>query len=184
MVVGDNTATAAVQFNLRIKPDTLEILQHVAKGLNLTPSSLGAKIITDYLEFYYYKIQRGDIILSPSILKAVFKAIDPKKIDQISHITAKHILSEIKSQEGKTTYDVLVGHFLKWNHGNHIVFNKISQKDSDLFVSKHSICRNWSEIQCKTYASVFEMVGQTIVSKDYDSDDSYSLEVAKPDQIV
>ena len=53
-----------------------------------------------------------------------------------------------------------------------------------MFVSKHSICRNWSEIQCKTYANVFDMVGQTVLSEDYDSDDSYSLEIAKPDQVV
>ena len=34
-----------------------------------------------------------------------------------------------------------------------------------MFVSKHSICRNWSEIQCKTYVNVFEMVGETVLDK-------------------
>jgi len=53
-----------------------------------------------------------------------------------------------------------------------------------MFVSKHSICKNWSEIQCKTYASAFELAGQTILETDFDSDDSYSLEIARPDQIV
>ena len=43
---------------------------------------------------------------------------------------------------------------------------------------------NWSEIQCKTYANTFEMVGETVLEKDFDSDDSYSLEIAKPDQVV
>ena len=177
-------AAPAVQFNLRIKPDSLAILQQIAKEMNLTPSSLGAKIITDYLEFYYYKIQRGDITLSQPILKAMFEAINPKKINQISRVTANHILSEIKSQEGRITYDVLVEHFLEWNRGNHLTFNKISQKDSDLFISKHSICRNWSEIQCKTYANAFEMAGQIVLEQDFRSDDSYSLEVARPDQVI
>ncbi len=175
---------AAVQFNLRIKPDSLTILQHIAKEMNLTPSSLGAKIITDYLEFYYYKIQRGDVTLSQSILKAMFEAIDQKKINHVSNVTANHIVSEIKLQEGKITYDVLVEHFLEWNRGNHLVFNRIPQKDSDLFVSKHSICRNWSEIQCKTYASAFEMAGQTVLEQDFTSDDSYSLEVARPSPVI
>ena len=53
-----------------------------------------------------------------------------------------------------------------------------------MFVSKHSICRNWSEIQCKTYANVFEDIGETVTNKDYDSDDSYSIEVARPDQVI
>ena len=177
-------STAAVQFNLRIKPDALTVLQHIAQEMNLTPSSLGAKIITDYLEFYYYKIQRGDVTLSQPILKAMFEAIDPSRIDHISQITANYIVSEIRSQEGKITYDVLVNHFLGWNRGNHLIFNKIKQKDSDLFVSKHAICKNWSEIQCKTYSNAFEMVGQTVLEKDFDSDDSYSLEIARPRHMV
>ncbi len=181
MLVG---STAAVQFNLRIKPNSLTILRHIAKEMNLTPSSLGAKIITDYLEFYYYKIQRGDVTLSQPILKAMFEAIDPKKINHISHVTANHIVSEIKSQEGNITYDVMVNHFLEWNKGNHLIFNKIPQKDSDLFVSKHSICRNWSEIQCKTYANAFEMAGQIVLEKDFDSSDSYSLEVTRPSEVI
>jgi len=178
-----NGNSNAIQFNLRIKSSTLAILKQIAKEMNLTPSSLGAKIITDYVEFFYYKIQRGDITLSQPVLKSIFLGLDSKKIDDIARHTAKHIVSEIKSQEGKTTYDVLVDHFLKWNKGNHLVFNKISQKGSDMFVSKHSICKNWSEIQCKTYASAFELAGQTILEADFESDDSYSLEIARPERI-
>ena len=173
-------AAAAVQFNLRIKNDILTVLKQIAKEMSLTPSSFGAKIITDYIEFYNYKIQRGDVTLSQPILKAIFEALDTDKITQISKDTASHIISEIKAQEGDITYDVLTEHFLKWNKGNHLVFNRIQRKDSDMFVSKHSICRNWSEVQCKTYANVFEMAGYTVLSKDHDSDDSYSLEVARP----
>lgn len=184
MVGSRGNPPAAVQFNLRIKPDSLTMLQNVAKEMNLTPSSLGSKIITDYLEFYYYKIQRGDITVSQPILKSMVEAIDPKKINQISRVTANHILSEIKSQEGKVTYPILVEHFLEWNKGNHMIFNKIQQKNSDLFVSKHSICRNWSEIQCKTYANAFEMAGETVLEQDFTSDDSYSLEVARPQQVI
>ena len=108
---------AAVQFNLRIKKDTLTILKQIAKEMNLTASSFGAKIITDYVEFYNYKIQRGDVTLSQPILKTIFEAVDPKKISQISKNTASHIISEIKAQEGEITYDVLIEHFLKWNKG-------------------------------------------------------------------
>jgi len=110
--------------------------------------------------------------------------LDSDKIDEIAKKTADYILSEIKTQEGNVTYEILIEHFMKWNKGNRLLFNRIKQKGSDMFVSKHSVCKNWSEIQCKTYANVFEIVGETVLEKDYDSDDSYSLEIAKPDQVV
>ena len=182
--MSNNKNSNSVQFNLRIKTDIMAILQQIADDMNLTTGTLGTKIITDYVEFFYYKIQRGDVTLSQPILKSIFEGIDSKMIDGIAKKTSEYILSEIKTQEGNVTYEILIEHFMKWNKGNHLLFNRIKQKGSDMFVSKHSICRNWSEIQCKTYANVFESVGQTVLSRDYDSDDSYSLEVAKPDQVV
>ncbi len=152
--------------------------------MNLTTGTLDTKIITDYVEFFYYKIQRGDVTLSQPILKSIFEGIDSKMIDDIAKKISKYILSEIKAQEGNVTYEILIEHFIKWNKGNHLLFNRIKQNGLDMFVSKHSICRNWSEIQCKTYANTFESVGETILEKLFDSDDSYSLEIAKPDQVV
>jgi len=182
--VSNHNHNNTVQFNLRIKTDIMAILQQIADDMNLTAGTLGTKIITDYVEFFYYKIQRGDVTLSQPILKTTFEALDSKMIDEIAKKTAKYILSEIKAQEGNITYEILIEHFLKWNKGNHLLFNRIKQKGSDMFVSKHSVCKNWSEIQCKTYANTFEMVGETVLGKDFDSDDSYSLEIAKPDQVV
>jgi len=75
----NNGNSNAIQFNLRIKSSTLAILKQIAKEMNLTPSSLGAKIITDYVEFFYYKIQRGDITLSQPVLKSIFLGLDTKK---------------------------------------------------------------------------------------------------------
>ena len=119
--------------------------------MNLTPSSLGAKIITDYVKFFYYKIQRGDVTMSQPILKAMFEVIDPRRLIKF-HVSLQTIYYEIKYLERKTTYDVLVEYFLEWNKGDHLAFSKIQQKNSDLFVSNHSIGSNLSEVQCKTYA--------------------------------
>ena len=179
-----NNNNNTVQFNLRIKTDIMAILQNIADDMNLSAGTLGTKIITAYVEFFYYKIQRGDVTLSQPILKTIFEALDSKMIDEIAKKTAKYVISEIRAQEGNITYEILIEHFLKWNKENHLLFKRIRQKDSDMFVSKHSICRNWSEIQCKTYSNTFEMVGQTILEKSFDSDDSYSLEIARPDQVV
>ena len=182
--MNSNNNNNTVQFNLRIKSDIMAILQNIADDMNLSAGTLGTKIITDYVEFFYYKIQRRDVTISQPILKAIFEALDSKMIDEIAKKTANYIISEIKAQEGNVTYEILIEHFLKWNKGNHLLFNRIRQKGSDMFVSKHSICRNWSEIQCKTYANTFEMVGETVLEKSFDSDDSYSLEIARPDQII
>ena len=58
----------------------MAILQQIADDMNLTAGTLGTKIITDYVEFFYYKIQRGDVTLSQPILKAIFEALDSKKL--------------------------------------------------------------------------------------------------------
>ncbi|NNL59418.1 MAG: hypothetical protein HKP31_08175 [Nitrosopumilus sp.] len=123
------------QLNLRIASSDLALLTEIANDMNLSVGTLGSKVITDFVQFYYYKIQRGDITLSKPILKKLFEAIDPSKTDEIAEYVSQYVFSEIKAQVGTVTYKILVEHFLKWNKGNHLLFNKLPQKDSDLFIS-------------------------------------------------
>jgi len=169
------------QVNTQLDNEDYAIFLDIADGQNLKPSALLGKIAKNYIHFYYYKIQRGDITLSQPVLKKFFESLDPKKYDTIAEYNSKYMVDEIKAQEGKVTYDILVDHCLKWNKGNHILFKKIENKvdKSDMFVSKHNICRAWSEIQCKTYAKAFKLIGQTVLEMDYDSDESFSLEVTR-----
>ena len=98
---------------------------------------------------------------------------------------ARHIIKEIRLQEGTVTYPVLVERILKWNNLNRLSLNRIKQNNinnhnddccSDVFVSKHSLGFNWSELECKTYTKAFEMVGQSVISNEYD-EDTFCIEV-------
>ena len=166
------------QVNGQLDLDVYAILLEIAEGQNIKPSTLVGKIITDFVQIYHYKIQRGDITLSKPIIKKIFETIDPKKKQEIIDFTSDFIISEIRVQEGNPTYEIFLKHAMKWNKGK-FRFNRIRQEGSDLIVSKHSLCKTWSEIQCKIYAKCFEMVGETVLEMDYDSEDSYSIEVAR-----
>ena len=166
------------QVNAQLELDVFAILSEIADEQNIKPSTLVGKIITDFVQIYHYKIQRGDITISKPIMKKIFESIDPKRKQEIIDFTSDFIVSEIKVQEGKITYEKLLEHLVKWNKGR-FQFNRIHQEGSDLIISKHSMGKMWSEIQCKIYAKCFETVGETVLDVDYESNDSYSIEVAK-----
>lgn len=102
--------------------------------------------------------------------------MDKSEIDKISEFMAKHIIKEIKLQEADVTYPVLSERILKWNKGNSLQLNRIRQKNShnddclDVFISKHNLGCNWSELECKTYTKAFEMIGQNVISSEYEED--------------
>jgi len=72
----------------------------------------------------------------------------------------------------------LIDHILKWNKGNHLIFNKIEKDDCDVFISRHNLGRNWSEIECKTYTTAFELIGETVINAEFE-DDIFSFEVVR-----
>jgi len=166
------------QFNLRMDVDIISGLTDIAETTGISTNALAARALTDYVQIYHYKIQRGDITLSKPIIKKIFEKIDPSEIEDIAEYSANFIVSEIRVQEGKPTYEILLDHFMKWNKGR-LQFNRIPQDESDLIVAKHSIGRNWSELQCKIYAKCFELIGETIKDTGYDFEDSYYIEVVR-----
>ena len=154
-------------------------LNEIAKEENHNSAAThAAQIIKQYVEFYYYKIHRGDITFSQPIIRKFIDSADKSNFGKIANFTASFILNEIKAQEGPVTYEVLVDHILKWNKGNHLVMNRFEQDNgSDIFISKHSLGRNWSEIECKTYAKMFESIGKTVINLEYDKEEMFSFEV-------
>ena len=167
------------QLNTRLDGNILAIFNDIAKQMNLSPGTLGTQVITQWVEFYYYKIQRGDVILSKQILSKFLDAFDKKRIDEVAKYAAKVMIDDIKTQEGSDiTYQTLVDHILKWNKGNHLIFNKIEKDDSDMFISKHSLGYNWSELESKTYAKVFQSIGQTVINTEFE-DGIFSFEVIR-----
>ena len=164
------------QLNVRLSHKNFVILEQISKDINQSPSTVGSQIISQWIEFYYYKIHRGDVVLSRQILRKIIGILDKSKIDEVSKFMAKHIINEIRLQEGEVTYPVLTEHILKWNKGNGLQLNKIRHNDNhndeclDVFISKHNLGCNWSELECKTYTNTFEMVKQNVVSSEYDEE--------------
>jgi len=176
------------QINIRLNEKNFDRLDKISRESGHSPSTMGSNIISQWVDLYHCKIRRGDVIFSKPILKKLLDALDRSYIDEISEYMAGHIIKEIKMQEGDVNYASLVEHILKWNKVNHLPINKINKNANDLnqanldetemFVSRHMLGRNWSELECKTYKKTFENIGRTIVSSEYD-DDTFSFEVIK-----
>ena len=164
------------QLNIRLNQENFILLNKISKDTKQGPSTIGSQIISQWIEFYGYKIHKGDVIFPKQILKKIIGILDKSKINQVSEFMARHIIKEIKLQEGDVTYSVLSDHILKWNKVNRLQLNRLRQNNndngdcSDVFISKHNLGCNWSELECKTYTKAFELIGENVISSEYDED--------------
>ena len=166
------------QLNIRLPTDIHPILNKISEENDIAPSTLATQILSEYVQFYYYKIHRGDVTISQHVLRKYFESVNLAKINEIAENAADYIISEIKIQEGRIDYDILSERILKWNKGNHLILNRFSNKGSDIFIAKHELGRNWSEIQCSVYSKAFRKINETVLEVDFD-ECSYSIEIAR-----
>ena len=177
------------QLNIRLDEKIFGMLNKISYESSQNPSALGSCIVRQWIEFYYCKMRRGDVILSQPILRKILGTIDKSRLDEVSEFTANYMIKEIKMQEGDVDYPILVDHILKWNRVNHLHMSMIEKtnhhhtNESDIFTSRHNLGGNWSEMECQTYKKTFEMIGKTILSSEYD-DDTFSFEVIKKRELI
>ena len=176
------------QLNIRLDHENFALLNQISKDAKQSPSTVGSQIISQWMEFYYYKIHRGDVIFSKQVLKKIIGILGKSDIDKISEFMAKHMIKEIRLQEADVTYPALSDRILKWNKGNSLQLNRSKQSNNrndgclDVFISKHNLGCNWSELECKTYTKAFEMIGQTVISSEYE-EDMFCIKVINKDDM-
>jgi hypothetical protein len=159
------------------KDDHVEYLR-IVKEVGTNPSAMTAKIVHDWLRFHRTKQYRGDITLSVEILKKRHEAIKKGEIDKIVKHNSRVIISEMEFQVDNLDFAEISRRILEWNRENGMAMIMRDRKDNTVFMQKHSLGVIWSEIQCKMYCKMFEMVGETIRSMRYDSS-SLSFEVIR-----
>ncbi|MDH3793763.1 MAG: hypothetical protein OER78_01655, partial [Nitrosopumilus sp.] len=106
------------QLNIRLDHENFTLLKQISKDAKQSPSTVGSQIISQWMEFYYYKIHRGDVIFSKQVLKKIIGILNKSDIDKISEFMAKHMIKEMRLQEVDVTYAILSDRILKWNKGN------------------------------------------------------------------
>jgi hypothetical protein len=144
-------------------------------------SALTATIVSDYLHSTKSKQERGDITLAAEILKNILQYVDTKKCQTIAKANASYIIEEMQMQDEDLGFDELSKRIMQWNNKeNKILLRKIERNESVKFLQQHHMNRTWSEIQCRTYVKMFELIGETIVPKSakYDGT-SFSFEVIR-----
>jgi len=163
---------------VRLNKDDHETYIRIVNENGTNPSAMTAKIIHDWLHFHRTKQYRGDITLSGEILKKRHDAIKKSEIDKIIEHNAKIIISEMEFQTDDLDFTELSRRILEWNRENGMAMIMRNRKDNTVFMQKHLLGKVWSEIQCKMYCKMLEIIGETIRSKKYDSN-SFSFEMIR-----
>jgi hypothetical protein len=105
--------------------------------------------------------------------------LDSSKIDECTEDIASYILGEMKIQVGKLDYEEFENRLLKWNKENNIEFAKFEERDSIIYVSRHDLGRNWSELQCKIYTMMLKKMDKTVL--EYELDNAmFSITISNP----
>ena len=154
---------------VRLNQDDHDEYLKIVKEMGTNPSAMTAKIVHDWIHFQRTKQYRGDITLSGEILRKRHDAIKKTEIGKIVKHNAKVIVSEMEFQVDNLDFTEMSRRILDWNRENGIAMIMRDRKDNTVFMQKHSLGMVWSEIQCKMYCTMFEIVGEIVRSMKYDS---------------
>lgn len=163
---------------VRLNQDDHDEYLKIVKEMGTNPSAMTAKIVHDWMRFQRTKQYRGDITLSGEILKKRHDAIKKTEVGKIVKHNAKVIVSEMEFQVDNLDFTEMSRRILDWNRENGIAMIMRDRKDNTVFMQKHSLGIVWSEIQCKMYCAMFEIIGEIVRSIKYDSN-SFSFEVIR-----
>ena len=167
------------QFNFRLDETYSKKLKHAAEEKETKPSSLAGDIVKKSLDFWDKKRERGEITQARFIISKYMEMIDAKKIDNFVEEMVSYILGEIRIQVGTLDFEEVERRIMKWNKENGIKLVKFEEADSVIYMSKHDLGENWSYMQGKIYSAIFEKMGKTIVSNEFDST-TFSISLAHP----
>ncbi|GKS67351.1 hypothetical protein YTPLAS73_08980 [Nitrosarchaeum sp.] len=167
------------QFNFRLDGLYSKKIKRAADENGIKSASLAAKLIKKSLDFWEKKGERGEITQARIIIAKYMEMIDESKIDEHIDDIVSYILGEMKMQVGKIDFIEFERRIMEWNKENRIEFAKFEEADSVVYLSKHDLGKNWSEIQCKVYSRMFEKMGKTVVESEFDNV-TFSLTIARP----
>lgn len=139
-----------------------------------------SNIISNYLHIEKSKIERGDITLAGEIIRNRHESIKKSDIVKIAIQDAKFIIKEMEMQTD-VDFNEITKRILEWNNiENRLLLIKRERRESVLFIGQHRLGITWSEIQCRMYCKMFELVGETVLpnSTKFDST-SFKFEIIK-----
>ncbi len=167
------------QFNFRLDEKYSNKLKKVADEKETKPSSLAADIVKKSLDFWEKKRERGEITQARFVIAKYMNILDASKIDECTEDIASYILGEMKIQVGKLDYEEFEKRLLKWNKENNIEFAKFEELDSIIYLSKHDLGRNWSELQCKIYIAMLKKMDKIVLENELDNA-MFSITISNP----
>ncbi len=165
---------------IRLRDEDDKEINIIAEQNGTTFSTVIANIVHNYLKIERSKEERGDITLAGDIVRNRHESIKKSDIIKIVEKDAKFIIKEMRFQ-ADLDFDELRKRVIEWNNiENKLKLVTKDRKDSVLFIGQHRLGRTWSEIQCKMYCRMFELIKETVIKNSIKFDrDSFEFEVVR-----
>ena len=168
------------QYQFRLEDEDAKIFEEILEEDERNPSEMTRIIMKRYLRFRRTKTQRGDVTISKALLRSRHEGIKKTEITTIAEKDARYVISEMKKQESNLTFNELVKRIKEWNKESKIRLVIEPIGNNTAFSQLHDLGGKWSEIQCKMYCKMFEIIGCTVITKEW-SENTFNFEVSRPE---
>jgi len=141
-----------------------------------TPSQMTAIIVQQYLKFSGQKSRSGDITMARHAIKIRHNSIKKSDIPQIAKNDAKYIIKQMKIQIPELSFEDVLRRITEWNEENKLSFHVERLRNNVTITQFHELGERWSEIQCRMYCNMFEIIKATVITKDW-SETMFTFEI-------
>lgn len=169
------------QYQFRLEDEDAKIFERILEEEDRNPSEMTRIIMKRYIRFRRTKTKRGDITMSKSLLRSRHDGIKKTDVIKIANKDAKYVISEMNQQEMKLTVDEVIKRIKEWNKESQIGFETEYIGNNVKISQMHTLGERWSEIQCRMYCKMFELIGCTILSNDW-TVKTFTFEIARPEE--
>lgn len=160
------------------RTDSINQLKELANNKSTTVSTLSAKIIEDYLN-YFQRIQERKFVCMPrEMVYVMYDVIDESNFEKLINFTIKWASTDLKMSFHKPDLDSIFLYIQSWFDHNGYILNRFDSDESVRFVCRHDMNKNWSEITSKILVGMYKEFGYDGVQDETESD-FFAIKVSK-----
>jgi len=131
--------TSRVRENVKIK------LEAECKSKNVTLNTLIGQILSKHVDWDRFTEDVGFTFMSKVDLKTIFDSITEKQIEKIAQTQGKDSMKNtIDFIQGEFNFENFIRILDLWIGASNVPFRHISTVDSEKFIVKHDLGKNWS----------------------------------------
>jgi hypothetical protein len=138
-------------------------LEKKTKENKITLNLLINQILTKNLNWDEYMTTMGWLQFNPFTVKEIFKALDEKKMIEITKSIAFEIIDAIKFIYGDVSLNSVIDFLDTWHNSANIPFRRIENGASHQYIVNHKLGKKWSIFETKTIEQFLGELGFKVI---------------------